>query len=71
VTQLIKAYGEQASVKELAQSFGIHRDRHGRSALQTLTGERTDCVPRIFFTPSDPPGPTRQQPSNQRLHPQL
>jgi DNA-directed RNA polymerase specialized sigma24 family protein len=25
VTQLIKAYGEQASVKELAQSFGIHR----------------------------------------------
>jgi DNA-directed RNA polymerase specialized sigma24 family protein len=25
VTQLIKAYGEQASVKELAQSIGIHR----------------------------------------------
>ena len=25
VSQLIKAYGEQASVKELAQSFGIHR----------------------------------------------
>ena len=25
MTQLIKAYGEQASVKELAQSFGIHR----------------------------------------------